>query len=129
MGAEDFIARLDAVIALHGHRFDRFAYLTLYQALDRAQRTCGAGHVSARQLLEAFRELMLERYGTQALVMADLWDVTSTDDIGEMVFQLVEAGLLGRSEQDRREDFRGVFDFEAAFPLSPPESPSHVDPE
>lgn len=116
----DFIARLDALVERH-RRFDRFAYLTLYQALDRAQRKHGTGHVGAEPLLEAFRELMLERYGGQALIMADLWNLRSTSDIGEMVFQLVEADLLSKSEHDRREDFEDVFAFDAVFPLSPPE--------
>ena len=40
---------------------------------------------------------------------------TSTEDFGDIVFNLVEAGLLSRSEHDTREDFRGVYDFNDAF--------------
>jgi uncharacterized repeat protein (TIGR04138 family) len=41
--------------------------------------------------------------------------VTKTEDFGEIVFNLVEAGILGKTDADSREDFRDVFDFDDAF--------------
>jgi uncharacterized repeat protein (TIGR04138 family) len=43
------------------------------------------------------------------------WGVTKTDDVGEIVFNLVGAGVLGKTEQDSRDDFRGVYDFGDVF--------------
>jgi uncharacterized repeat protein (TIGR04138 family) len=43
------------------------------------------------------------------------WGIHSTDDMGEVVFALVEFGVLVKQDEDRREDFRDIFDFEEAF--------------
>ena len=40
--------------------------------------------------------------------------------MGDIVFALVECGILIKQEDDRKEDFRGVFDFEEAFELGYP---------
>ena len=37
------------------------------------------------------------------------------EDFGEIVFHLVEAELLSKTEEDRLEDFRDVYAFEDAF--------------
>jgi uncharacterized repeat protein (TIGR04138 family) len=38
-----------------------------------------------------------------------------------MVFNLIEAGIFGKTEEDSLEDFKNVYDFEAAFvkPFTP----------
>ncbi len=47
--------------------------------------------------------------------MLDHWGVRSTDDIGRIVFVLIDIGLLTPDGSDRVEDFDSVFDFEEAF--------------
>jgi len=51
------------------------------------------------------------------------WGIHSTEDLGDIVFALVECGVLIRQEGDSREDFRDVFDFEEAFEQDYPWSP------
>ena len=50
------------------------------------------------------------------------WGVHSTSDIGEIVYNLIAAGDLEKTESDSRSDFDNLFDFETAFkaPSSPP---------
>jgi hypothetical protein len=43
------------------------------------------------------------------------WGVASTDDFGQIVFNLVNGGVLGRNETDSPNDFKNVFSFEEAF--------------
>ena len=43
------------------------------------------------------------------------WGIHDTEDLGEIVFVMVECGVLIKREEDRREDFRGLFDFEEVF--------------
>jgi uncharacterized repeat protein (TIGR04138 family) len=50
----------------------------------------------------------------------------STMDIGDIVFTLVDLGLLISQAQDSRNDFYGVFDFEDAFEREYPWSTAHV---
>jgi uncharacterized repeat protein (TIGR04138 family) len=44
-----------------------------------------------------------------------IWGVSKTADFGNIVFNLVEADLMSRSEDDNREDFDGVYDFREVF--------------
>ena len=43
------------------------------------------------------------------------WGIHSTGDLGEMVFDLVEMGILVKHTGDCPEDFEDVFDFEEVF--------------
>jgi uncharacterized repeat protein (TIGR04138 family) len=45
----------------------------------------------------------------------DVWGVRKTADFGNMVFNLVEAQMMSRSEEDSREDFDDVYEFRQVF--------------
>jgi uncharacterized repeat protein (TIGR04138 family) len=48
-------------------------------------------------------------------VILEEWGVTRTSHVGDIVFNLVEGGLLKKDERDRREDFENIYDFQSAF--------------
>ena len=54
------------------------------------------------------------------------WGVRSTQDIGDIVFTLVDMGLLISQPHDSRDDFAEVFAFEDAFEREYPWSTAHV---
>jgi uncharacterized repeat protein (TIGR04138 family) len=72
-------------------------------------------HVSGKQLLGGIRELALVEFGMMARTVFRMWGVERTDDFGNIVFNLIEAGLMSKSDNDRPDDFRGVFDFDKAL--------------
>lgn len=72
-------------------------------------------NVTGRDLLEGFRDLALDRYGALAREVLRTWGVTRTDDVGAVVFNMVEGGLLQRTSTDSPADYHDVFDFETAF--------------
>ena len=72
-------------------------------------------HVTGWELLEAIRRFAREEYGVLAQNVLESWGVSTTEDFGEIVFHLVDAGLLSKTEDDSKEDFRGVYSFEEAF--------------
>ena len=72
-------------------------------------------HISGEELAEGFRGLAMRRFGPMARMVLEHWGVHSTDDVSEIVFALVEIGVLVKQDDDRPEDFRGIFDFEEAF--------------
>lgn len=88
-----------------------------------------ARHVSGKELSEAARELALDLYGRLALPILNGWGIGSTSDLGEIVYNLIEAGHLERSDDDQRADFDNVYDFDAALcrdyeiPIEDPEDP------
>lgn len=65
-----------------------------------------------------------------SLTVLKTWGITKTEDFGEIVFNLVESGQLGKTDRDRKEDFANGYDFQSAFakpfqPASPlPTMPS-----
>jgi uncharacterized repeat protein (TIGR04138 family) len=61
------------------------------------------------------RRYALEQFGPMALTVLHRWGITCTGDFGEIVFSMVEAGALGKTDEDRREDFDGGYDFYEAF--------------
>ena len=75
----------------------------------------GEAHVSGAELLDAIRRLAIERFGLLTRDVLQSWGVRSTEDFGEIVFNLVDEGLLFKNDEDRREDFRQVFSFDEAF--------------
>jgi uncharacterized repeat protein (TIGR04138 family) len=66
-------------------------------------------------LLDGCRALAIERYGVLARTVLAYWGVTTTVDFGDIVFTLVDLGLLQSQPSDTREEFMDVFDFEDAF--------------
>lgn len=72
-------------------------------------------HVSGPQLCEGLREYALGQWGLLARTVLRQWNVTSTADFGRIVFALIEAGQMQKTDDDSLEDFRNVFDFRKAF--------------
>ena len=72
-------------------------------------------HVGAAELLDGFRIHALAEFGPMALMVLDYWGVVSTGDVGQMVFNLVQPGIIGKTDEDTTESFRDVFDFREAF--------------
>jgi uncharacterized repeat protein (TIGR04138 family) len=72
-------------------------------------------HVTGQQLCGAIREIALERWGLMARNVLTRWNITCTEDIGAIVFALVDNGWLQKQPTDRIEDFEHVFSFSEAF--------------
>lgn len=72
-------------------------------------------HISGKEFLVGIRKYAMHQYGPMARTVLEHWGVKNTMDFGEIVFNLVEAGLMRRRPEDSKEDFRDVFDFETAF--------------
>lgn len=121
-------------------RYDGNAYFFLREALDYSIKVMnkpaqGPGrHISGQELVEGIRQFALQEYGPLAKSVLAHWGIKRCEDFGELVFNLVEAGVLGKTEADRREDFAGGYDFDAAFrrpyrPRSFAEVPAGGPPE
>ena len=113
--ASNLEERLKQVVARDG-RYHINAYRFVYEALDyTVKRLDKKRHISGRELLEGIKNLALEQFGGLACMVLGIWGVSKTADFGNSVFNLVEADLMSRSEDDNREDFDGVYDFREVF--------------
>ena len=104
-------------------RYEGEAYNFLYEALDYTNKNVipkgRKGHVSGQELLEGVRRHAIEQYGCMAGTVLESWGITKTDDVGKMVFYLVEKDLMGAQDSDREGDFHDVYDFGDVFDLKP----------
>ena len=92
------------------------AYLFVLAALHfTIERVGEARHICGRELAEGCRDLALERYGLMARHVLEFWGIRGTRDFGEIVFALVECGVLVKQEGDCVGEFESVFTFADAF--------------
>jgi uncharacterized repeat protein (TIGR04138 family) len=103
-------------IRLREPRFDERAYLFVLAALEFCQqRLPERRHITGRELALGCRDLALDRFGVMSRVVLEHWGVRSTSDLGDVVFTLVELGLLMSQTSDTRDEFADVYDFDRAF--------------
>ena len=97
-------------------RYHGKAYLFLLHSLHSVLEDLEAPrHITGRELAQGVRDLALERFGPMARTVLEHWGIHTTDDLGEIVFALVDCGILIKQDDDRREDFRDIYDFEETF--------------
>jgi uncharacterized repeat protein (TIGR04138 family) len=103
-------------IRMREPRFDERAYFFVLAALEYCQqRLDERRHISGRELALACRDLALDRFGVMSRLVLEHWGLRSTADIGDVVFTLVELGLLRSQPSDSRDEFTGVYAFDQAF--------------
>jgi uncharacterized repeat protein (TIGR04138 family) len=121
-----FAEALDSIGATDS-RYQREAYIFLRDALDfttkQQKKAKGATirHVSGPELLDGVRQYALKEFGPMVMTVFENWGVHSTEDIGHMVFNLIGAGIFGKTDEDSIEDFKNIYDFQEAFvkPFAP----------
>src|ERR1700745_3850612 len=121
-----FSEALDSIVASDG-RYHREAYVFLRDALDfttkqqKKIKGTNVRHVAGPELLDGVRQYALREFGPMVVTVFDCWGIRLCEDIGNMVFNLIDAGIFGKTDQDSINDFKNVFDFEEAFvkPFAP----------
>ncbi|RME76340.1 MAG: hypothetical protein D6776_01420 [Planctomycetota bacterium] len=115
MGSVDALEQVRQLVRRRRkHPVDAYAFI--FDALDYTLRRIGERrHVTGQELCEGIRELALEQFGPLAATVFRQWGIESTRDFGRMVFDLVDVGLMGKTEQDDIRDFDDVYDFAEAF--------------
>ena len=128
----------DAVkkIRLTETRFSLPAYEFVRRSLDHALQRLGRAdqkkpaHVRGEELLESFRALALQEFGPMAKTVLNDWGISTCTEVGEIVFRLVQHGILGKSETDKIDDFQEIYTFREAFecPFLPKAIPTKSQP-
>jgi uncharacterized repeat protein (TIGR04138 family) len=107
---------LYAALRSRNPRYDEGAYLFVLSALNYVlERLPQPRHISGPELAEGVRDLAIERFGPMARTVLEHWGIERTGDVGEIVFALVETGVLIKQDEDTVEDFVDVFSFDDAF--------------
>jgi len=123
MGSEvDGIEERISQLRRRDRRYSRNGYFFVLDALDytieslgRDRETGDSRHIGGKELLIGVQELAAEKFGPMATVCLERWGIKATEDVGEVVFNLIDSGLLSRQPSDSRLDFVDGFDFEPTF--------------
>jgi uncharacterized repeat protein (TIGR04138 family) len=131
MMQQNAFAEIVRAIRKDNPRYDEEAYLFIRESLDFTVKFLNKPaegpkrHISGAELLEGIRRYALQEFGPMALTVLREWGVQRTRDFGEIVFQLVGKGVLGKTDEDSVDDFDAVYDFDEAFakPFQPKAHP------
>jgi uncharacterized repeat protein (TIGR04138 family) len=112
-------------VARRDQRYAYEAYEFIFAALEHTQKLLGrvrpeptrekeavAQHVAGAELVRGACDLATNEYGRMARVVFHMWGIDATDDFGAIVFNLIDANLLTKTDSDSRDDFRGLFDLD-----------------
>ncbi len=72
-------------------------------------------HLTGQQLCEAIRLFAIDQFGYMSKTVLNNWGIQGTSDFGEIVYNLIDIGMMKKSETDQREHFSEVYSFEKAF--------------
>lgn len=106
------LARREPRYSYEAYQFVCDAVNFTQERLGRVEEPSDDAHVNGEELLRGACEFAVQEYGLMAPVVFKLWGIRTSDDIGEMVFRLIEAEKLSKSENDAPDDFRGMCDLE-----------------
>jgi len=116
----NFDEALDQILTADD-RFHRDGYVFMREALDFTQKLIGAKnqgkvrHVTGQELLDGLRQYALLQFGPMTVTVFEEWGIHGCKDFGDIVFNMVEIGLLAKTEKDSRADFQNGYDFNEVF--------------
>jgi len=97
-------------------RYPEDAYLFVMEALALTQKKFKrTKHVTGEELLKGISDFLLDKFGPMTMAVLDGWGIKTTEDFGNIVFNLVERRVLSKTEEDSIESFRNVYDFNTVF--------------
>jgi len=97
-------------------RYKPDSYEFVMQALQFTQKKLKrVGHVSGKELSEGIRQYALKTYGPMARTVLEYWGIHTTEDFGNIVFNMIAVKLFSQTDDDTLDDFRDVYRFESAF--------------
>lgn len=72
-------------------------------------------HLTGQQLCEAIRQYATNQFGYMARVVLKNWGIDSTSCFGDIVYNMINAGIMKKSEHDQRSHFDDVYQFDEVF--------------
>jgi len=111
----EIIARITEIAEKDG-RYKKEAFLLILVALEYTLAKMDVRrHLTGQELAKGISEFAREQYGFMTKMVLESWGIRSTLDFGEIVYLLIDNGLLSKTEEDRKEDFADVYDFDEEF--------------
>lgn len=112
---ENYLRKIETVIQKnHQYKFEAYSFVmaALHHTVSKLPKS---RHISGSELLHGIRNYAQEQFGPMARTVLNYWGVRKTEDFGQIVFALVEVGILRKQPDDTLEDFKDVYDFKEVF--------------
>lgn len=98
-------------LAKEDTRYPAESYKFLLHCLGVVQTRKEKKQVSGQDLCFVFKEAGCHYFGFLARTVFDHWGIKRTEDIGNIVYNLIGAGIMKKQKSDKRSDFKNVFNF------------------
>ena len=90
------------------------AYVMIYEVLDwvfteGSEQGRQRGHLTGQELAQKVFLFSVGRYGLLGRMIWEELNISTSEDVGEIVYHLVDNELMGKQDTDRKEDFEGLF--------------------
>ena len=112
---ERVLKKIEGILARDpSYKFEAYSFVMagLHYAVSKFPKP---RHVTGKELSEGLRDYALDQFGPLARTVLEYWGVHCTHDFGKIVFLLIEAELLRKTEEDSIRDFADIYDFDKAF--------------
>ena len=110
--SDDILSRIRA----RGGQYHERAYVFVLGTIEFLQtRLEVRRHVTGPELAWACRDFARQQFGLLAAGVLAHWGISRTEDLGRIVFTLVEVGFLVTQPGDSESDFEGVYQFADVF--------------
>jgi uncharacterized repeat protein (TIGR04138 family) len=112
---ERLLKKIEEILARDSsYKFEAYSFVLagLHFTVARLEKP---RHVTGRELCEGLRDYALDQFGPMARTVLEHWGIKKTEDFGKIVFHLIDAELLRKTEEDSIRDFENLYDFESAF--------------
>ena len=111
----DFYRKIDEIIK-KDPRYKSDAYAFVMEALFYTQKKLKRKtHVSGQELAKGIKQYCFEKFGPMSKTVLEHWGIKETRDFGNVVFNMIELGMMSKAEDDSIEDFTDVYSFKEAF--------------
>ncbi len=69
-------------------------------------------HLTGQQLCEAIRLYAINQFGYMARIVLKNWGIKETSAFGDIVYNMIDVGIMKKSALDHRNHFDGVYSFD-----------------
>ncbi len=110
------LLRKIAKISEKDGRYSKESFLFILASLEYTlSKLTKRRHLTGQELSKGIAEYAREQYGYLAKTVLNNWGLYTTLDYGEVVYLLINGGLMNKTEDDKKEDFADAYDFDEEF--------------
>ncbi len=108
--------RKDIIESGRDSRYQCEAYAFVLQGLEYYLALSGERrHVSGSELAMGLAQYCARQFGLLSMQVLEKWGISSTNDFGYIVYNMIDVGIMSKQESDRVDDFFNVFNLREFF--------------